>query len=473
MTTLLLVTRNQDQAFICTLDKKEHPLRFLYSMAAKIYVFLNRFKLDDFFGSSIQLREIYVDESIEISRKKQAYRSIASMLIVIFGICLLVVLYSASVEINLIDGKYLRRNPSGGGKVNYELVYEYGSDGETSEKSIQLDEIRRNTEEIIKLQNYCKAYLDKTILGNNDSFDLVTEGLEFVKEIPKTNVSVKWMEDNRWIISVDGELRNRNIDEPVSITLSAELSYYDVVWEYSKDIVIMPFVPTREERLNTSLESYLGEWAENNPFDEYVELPSQLEGDALKWSEKEDNTVSVIVVLGIIAMCAIIPGLKQDIHKKQKIRREQMLKDYSDIISKFIMLLTAGMTCRAAWSKICSDYEKEYSSNKILRYAYEEMAISYKELQLGKPEVRVYEDFGIRCNVMQYQRFGTLLARNIKRGSAGVISMLELESSEAFADRRENVRKRAEEAGTKLLLPMFGMLIIVFAIVIVPAFSSF
>lgn len=84
-----------------------------------------------------------------------------------------------------------------------------------------------------------------------------------------------------------------------------------------------------------------------------------------------------------------------------------------------------------------------------------------------------YESFGTRCNLLAYQRFGTMLSRNLKRGSANIIDMLELESRDCIAERRENVRRKGEETGTKLLLPMFGMLILVIAIVVVPAFSSF
>ena len=161
-----------------------------------------------------------------------------------------------------------------------------------------------------------------------------------------------------------------------------------------------------------------------------------------------------------------------------------MMQDYPDIISKFVMLITAGMTCRGAWNKICSDYRKKRerdeegekkNGNKRtgMRFAYEEMLISDREMQLGIPEVKVYERFGTRCSVPAYNRVGTLLARNIKRGSSGIIEILESESKESFAERRENVRKKGEETGTKLLLPMFGMLILVIAIVVVPAFSSF
>ena len=50
--------------------------------------------------------------------------------------------------------------------------------------------------------------------------------------------------------------------------------------------------------------------------------------------------------------------------------------------------------------------------------------------------------------------------------------MLGREAEEAFEDRKNLAKKLGEEAGTKLMIPMFLMLIIVFAIVIIPAFFS-
>jgi len=50
--------------------------------------------------------------------------------------------------------------------------------------------------------------------------------------------------------------------------------------------------------------------------------------------------------------------------------------------------------------------------------------------------------------------------------------MLDLESREAYAARFEAVRKKGEETSTKLLLPMMGMLVIVIAITVVPAFMG-
>ena len=54
----------------------------------------------------------------------------------------------------------------------------------------------------------------------------------------------------------------------------------------------------------------------------------------------------------------------------------------------------------------------------------------------------------------------------------GLTQMLKLESVQAFEERKARAKKLGEEAGTKLLFPMFLMLAVVLIIVIVPAFMS-
>ena len=51
--------------------------------------------------------------------------------------------------------------------------------------------------------------------------------------------------------------------------------------------------------------------------------------------------------------------------------------------------------------------------------------------------------------------------------------MLERESMEAWEERKRKARVLGEAAATKLLVPMIMMLMVVMAIVMIPAFLSF
>ena len=101
----------------------------------------------------------------------------------------------------------------------------------------------------------------------------------------------------------------------------------------------------------------------------------------------------------------------------------------------------------------------------------EEMRQTCHEMDSGVTEAEGYENFGRRCDLQIYVRLGALLSQNLRKGTKGLSELLKLESIQAFEERKARA-KRLEEAGTKLLLPMFLMLAVVLIIVIVPAFLT-
>jgi len=64
------------------------------------------------------------------------------------------------------------------------------------------------------------------------------------------------------------------------------------------------------------------------------------------------------------------------------------------------------------------------------------------------------------------------LEQNRKSGTRNLRTLLELELADAWEQRKNLARKLGEEAGTKLLLPLFLMLGIVMVIIMVPAMMS-
>ena len=51
--------------------------------------------------------------------------------------------------------------------------------------------------------------------------------------------------------------------------------------------------------------------------------------------------------------------------------------------------------------------------------------------------------------------------------------VLEQEAEDAFEKHHALIRKMGEEAGTKLLLPMVMMLVVVIALIMIPAFLTY
>ena len=64
------------------------------------------------------------------------------------------------------------------------------------------------------------------------------------------------------------------------------------------------------------------------------------------------------------------------------------------------------------------------------------------------------------------------MEQNLKKGSGDLLEILEYEMTDAFEERKENAKMLGEKAGTKLLLPMGMMLIIVFVLIMYAAFAQ-
>ena len=157
----------------------------------------------------------------------------------------------------------------------------------------------------------------------------------------------------------------------------------------------------------------------------------------------------------------------------------EMKLDYPQIINKFNLYIKSGMTIRKAWFKIAGEYEKDQKEKEQIsdkacgrKKAYEEMVNVMYKISGGASEGECYEEYGIRCNLSEYRKFGMMLSQNLRKGTRGLTELLEREAEDAFEQRKNLAKKAGEEAGTKLMIPLFLMLIIVFAIVIVPAFFS-
>lgn len=100
------------------------------------------------------------------------------------------------------------------------------------------------------------------------------------------------------------------------------------------------------------------------------------------------------------------------------------------------------------------------------------MLKTWFEMQDGMGERKAYENFGRRCCQPQYRKFASLLMQNVRKGTRGMQQLLDAEAEEAFQQRKAYARQLGEEAGTKLLLPMGLMLVLVFAILLLPAMLS-
>ena len=151
-----------------------------------------------------------------------------------------------------------------------------------------------------------------------------------------------------------------------------------------------------------------------------------------------------------------------------KKRKEQMMIDFSEIVSKLSLMYEAGSSILKAWEKIVAD--REETGN--VRFAYQEMKLALEKIRSGERERDAYSEFGKRCGLHSYMKLGNILEQNLSKGTKGMKLLLKQEAEDAFEERKRIARKKGEEAGTKMLVPMVLMMVVVIVIVTVPALMS-
>ena len=164
-------------------------------------------------------------------------------------------------------------------------------------------------------------------------------------------------------------------------------------------------------------------------------------------------------------------GLKQESLERDR----QMLADYPMVVDQFALFYSVGMTTKGIFLKLCKDYErkKEKEKGKKERYVYEEMLKVRKKLEEGIGEIAAYESFAKRCGLQKYRQLVNLLEQAVLKGKSDIGDLLFDERRKSFIERKNHAKELSEEAGTKLLLPMFLMLLVVIVIIMVPAFMNF
>ena len=313
--------------------------------------------------------------------------------------------------------------------------------------------------------------LDVVILGENSSKEEVSRALFLPEYLQEGIVEVSYRFSDYDIFHGDGTIRQEP-QKPTLVEITAELSCQEEISLYRFSVCAVPREKSIQEQIAAKLGALVSDQHEQENVS-YVTLPEQWEGKSITWRKDVLNRSFVIALLGAAAAVGLLVREKENEKQESKKREQQLIFDYPGIVGKFSLLLGAGMNITLAWEKIALAYQTKYERGETeKRYAYEEMLRVLHEIRDGSGELQAYENFGNRCQIAVYRRLSSIIIQNVRKGSLGMTKLLEQEEWEAFEQRKAHARQMGEEAGTKLLLPMGIMLVIVLAILVIPAGMS-
>lgn len=401
--------------------------------------------------------------------------------VMILTVILAAGLLFADARKSVVSRKSISRNSYGEGAVKEELdIY---ADGEKIEEAVEIEigERQYTVEEMEEVFDRAASQLERLVLGKNESLQKVQSDLNLVSSIPKEPVRIEWELDRYDVMDVNGTIRESEVErlagegeEGIIVQLKAYLTYTEDETRqamHQMAVCVYPSIKTGAESLVQAIKENISEIDTKYRTKDTIKLPDEVEGKEISYRYPMDFRGGMVFLLGMAIVLLLFFLDKQNERKDKEARHQEMMRDYPQIVSQLNLLLSAGMSTKSAWKKIVDEYRKKKSQGKS-RYAYEEMEASWNEMCSGVPERECYEQFGVRCKLQAYMKLGTLLSQNLRRGTKGLADMLRLEGIHAFEERKAQAKRLGEEAGTKLLLPMFFMLAVVMIIIIVPAFLS-
>lgn len=171
----------------------------------------------------------------------------------------------------------------------------------------------------------------------------------------------------------------------------------------------------------------------------------------------------MMLLIGACLAALMIQYLEKDINGKLELRREELMLDLPQALSKLALLINSGMVMREAWVKVA------YTGERAL---YQEMQATSQEMANGVSDLEALRNFADRCSLKDIRKVTSTLVQNMQKGNKELSYFLEEMSREMWEEKKNLVRQKGEVAGTKLMIPTGMIFIGILIMVVVPIFAS-
>lgn len=359
----------------------------------------------------------------------------------------------------------IEKNEVGDGSSERELTASVGE--EELSISVKIPEKTYSSSQVKKILEEESQKLKERILGENASLDKIEHDLTLPNSGENEKVSVDWYSGNSQILSWDGKIGETVKEEGEKVSLTAVLSLQDTEQSVTLEMTVYP--RALSGNLKEDLQEALDQENKENTDDLYY-LPGELDGQSVVWRERAENTPVILAALILVFGILLVLSEKQKADEKRKVRKEELKKEYPEFISRLLLMLYAGTSMRKALFEMARQYQRE--KKKKRKEIFEELLITCREIERGVTEESAYENLADRCELADYRTLSVLFVQNQKRGGAGIMKNLEDEVLMAFGERKRQARIAADAASLKLLIPLGLMLLIAFALMMIPAFLS-
>ncbi|MFD2411412.1 type II secretion system F family protein [Paenibacillus rhizoplanae] len=170
------------------------------------------------------------------------------------------------------------------------------------------------------------------------------------------------------------------------------------------------------------------------------------------------------IILGGLLAVALPVAMVSDLHKKVRVREQNIMLELPELLNSIVLLVGAGETVQRAIVR-CVHSRHGDSAHPL----YAELMKMTAEWDGGYSFQQAFENFSKRCAVQEVSIFTTTVLLNYRRGGADFVLSLRDLSRMLWEKRKAISRTRGEQASSKLVFPMVVIFLIVIVLVGTPA----
>lgn len=171
----------------------------------------------------------------------------------------------------------------------------------------------------------------------------------------------------------------------------------------------------------------------------------------------------IALLFGVVFAAIFVWYMNESFKDKLTARREEILAEFPQVLSKMTLLVNSGMLLRDAWNLIANQ------SDTVL---FQEMRLTAAQLENGVQEAAAYREFAERCGIKEVRKFSSMVIQGLEKGAAELTIFLKDMADELWVEKRNLVKQKGEKANAKLLMPTVIIFIGILFMIMAPIISG-
>ena len=249
---------------------------------------------------------------IAVKKKQTGSRRRAPVILLVIAAMGIVIAIRARSETVLDAGNRIERKSPGQGDRTEALEVTLPEIGEEPYQAV-IAERQLTAEEKEEVFQNAKEEAEQIFVGDNDSTDEIRENVVLPATLANGLVQAEWSFDNYEVMQPDGTIIEDAVPESgIYVQAKLEMTCQDSILVYSFYFKVLPQKLTQTEYIKKQLDAAVADANEKTASQNYIALPEQVEGYAIKWQEKKSRDAVNFALLGIIAAAAVVMKERED-----------------------------------------------------------------------------------------------------------------------------------------------------------------